>query len=159
MRLLTIGVYGATERTFFDALERAHVDTFVDIRHRRGVRGHEHAFANATRLQARLAELGIRYVHLKELAPPQALLDLQRDADVASHTKRRDRSRMSDAFVAGYREACLRHFSWADFLEAVGPAEAACLFCVEGPPEACHRSLAAEHLASQAGMKVEHLRP
>jgi len=36
------------------------VDTFCDIRARRGVRGSEYAFANHQRLAARLAERNIR---------------------------------------------------------------------------------------------------
>ena len=37
--IVTIGVYGFTEVDFFHALRQAGVDTFVDIRGRRGVRG------------------------------------------------------------------------------------------------------------------------
>ncbi|MFN2179799.1 MAG: hypothetical protein ACK2UV_09955, partial [Candidatus Promineifilaceae bacterium] len=56
--IVTIGVYGFDETTFFQALKDAGVDTFCDIRRRRGVRGSRYAFANSKRLQKRLAELG-----------------------------------------------------------------------------------------------------
>ena len=56
MKFVTIGVYGSDEATFFEALQRAGVDTFCDIRWRRGVRGAKYAFANSARLQKRLAE-------------------------------------------------------------------------------------------------------
>ena len=71
-KIVTIGVYGFDEARFFEALRKVKVDTFCDIRNRRGVRGSTYAFANSLRLQARLAELGIRYLYRKDLAPTKA---------------------------------------------------------------------------------------
>ena len=42
-RIVTVGVYGFNEATFFAALRATGVDTFCDIRLRRGVRGREYA--------------------------------------------------------------------------------------------------------------------
>src|SRR5512142_2908892 len=84
MKILTIGVYGFSEATFFAALREAGVDTFCDIRWRRGVRGAQYAFANHRRLEKRLGELGIRYLHFWELAPDPALRQRQTDADKES---------------------------------------------------------------------------
>ena len=67
IKIVTIGVYGFDEAGFFEALRKAEVDTFCDIRSRRGVRGATYAFANSMRLQARLASLGIRYIRCKLL--------------------------------------------------------------------------------------------
>ena len=39
------------------------------------------------------------------------------------------------------------------------PEGRAALLCVERDPEACHRSLIADRLATEHGMAVEHLRP
>ena len=69
LKIVTIGVFGFSEEAFFHALQTAQVDTFCDIRQRRGVRGATYAFCNSKRLQTRLAELGIRYLHRKDLAP------------------------------------------------------------------------------------------
>ncbi len=91
MKLVTIGVYGFSEAAFFNALQQAGVDTFCDIRWRRGVRGSEYAFANRARLEKRLAELGIRYLHFRELAPTPALRQRQYDADKAAGTTKRKR--------------------------------------------------------------------
>ena len=44
IKLFTIGVYGFSETEFFDALEEAGIDTFIDIRYRRGVRGSLYAY-------------------------------------------------------------------------------------------------------------------
>jgi uncharacterized protein (DUF488 family) len=158
--LVTLGVYGATEAGFFTALQSAYVDTFCDIRLRRGVRGREYAYVNHRRLAARLAELGIRYLHCKELAPSHALRESQKKADKLERTAKRQRSELSQGFAAGYREECLRHFDGRKFLEQLGPqARVVALFCVERAPAACHRSLLAERLHHDLGLEVIHLTP
>jgi hypothetical protein len=80
-KIVTIGVYGFNEAGFFKALLDAKVDTFCDIRLRRGMRGSQYAFVNSVRLQNKLAELGIRYFHLKQLAPSQNIRDRQKEED------------------------------------------------------------------------------
>ncbi len=68
-KIVTIGVYGFDQESFFQALLDAKVDTFCDIRMRRGMRGSKYAFVNSSSLQKRLGELDIQYLHLKDLAP------------------------------------------------------------------------------------------
>ena len=92
---VTIGVYGWDAQTFFRALQDAQVDTLCDIRRRRGVRGSEYAFANSQRLQARLAELGIAYVHRLDLAPSIAARQAQYAVDEANKTAKRQRQVIS----------------------------------------------------------------
>ena len=82
-KIVTIGAIGYTADAFFSALQEAGVDTFVDVRRRRAVRGAAYAFANSQRLQARLAELGIRYLHRLDLAPPTTVRQQQAAADAA----------------------------------------------------------------------------
>lgn len=160
MRLATIGAYGFSEGRFFDALRRVGVDTFVDIRQRRGVRGSEYAFVNSTRLQDKLAEIGIRYVHELDLAPTAEIRQVQRDADAASETSKRDRSRLSPEFASAYRQARLSRYTWSDLERVIGTeAKVPCLFCVEGRPEACHRSLVVEHLLRERAFPVENITP
>ena len=160
MKLLTIGVYGSDEVSFFRALQDAGVDTFVDIRQRRGVRGSTYAYVNSTRLQERLRQIGIRYVHLKELAPSKDIREMQKRDDERRRVQKRSRSRLGDVFVAEYRRRCLDGYDAETFRGAVGTgANNVVLFCVEGAPEACHRSLAADFLADRLGAEVEHLRP
>lgn len=162
LKLVTIGVYGFSEAAFFNALRQAGVDTFCDIRWRRGVRGAEYAFANRTRLEKRLAELGIRYLHLHELAATPALRQRQFEADKAEGTTKRKRSALGAAFIAGYREERLSAFSSRKFFEQLGSeARTVVLFCVEREPAACHRSLVAERLQQDLGAEIEvlHLMP
>lgn len=160
MNIVTLGVYGFTEEGFFAALTAAGVDTFCDLRWRRGVRGSEYAFANSARLQRRLTALGIRYLHMRELAPSPALRQRQYAADAATGTTKRQRTVLSEEFVAGYREACLDAFDSRRFLAQLGgEAKTVALFCVEREPGACHRSLVAERLGQDLGQPPVHLRP
>ena len=159
-KVMTIGVYGFSEGAFFDALQRARVDTFCDIRYRRGVRGAEYSFVNSTRLQQRLAELGIRYLHLRELAPSPGLRRRQTEADTAEGITKRKRSTLGEMFISGYRAECLTNFDSRKFSEQLGgEAKVAALFCVEREPAACHRSLLAEKLRQDLGVEIVHLLP
>ncbi len=160
LNLLTIGVYGWEPERFFAALQAAGIDTFCDIRARRGVRGSEYAFANSQRLQARLAELGIRYLHRPDLAPSEATRAAQHDADEASHTARRQRAELSPASIASYERERLTGFDSAAFVTDLGPdAHRVLLMCVEREPTACHRGLLAARLAADLCVQVTHLTP
>ena len=157
---VTIGVYGFEEEEFFKALADAGVDLFCDIRQRRGVRGSTYAFANSQRLQSRLDELGIAYVHRKDLAPSREIRALQNAADKERKTAKRKRSALSEAFVEAYRRDYLDHFDSGEFVSELGSeASVVALFCVERDPAACHRSLLAERLESELGIQVVHIVP
>jgi len=160
LTLVTIGVYGFSAEAFFAALQRAGVDTFCDIRWRRGVRGREYAFANSGRLQQRLAELGVRYLHVRQVAPSPALRQRQAAADKAAGVAKRKRAALGEFFVTAYREERLAGFDSRKFVEQLGPsARVVALFCVEREPAACHRSLLAERLQGDLGVEVVHLTP
>jgi uncharacterized protein (DUF488 family) len=159
-RFVTIGVYGFTETAFFAALHQAGVDTFCDIRWRRGVRGSDYTFANRARLEKRLTELGIRYLHFRELAPPPALRGRQAEADKALGVGKRQREALGPVFTEGYQQECLAAFDGRNFVERLGPAaQVVSLFCVERTPAACHRSLLAARLRQDLGVNVDHLLP
>jgi hypothetical protein len=160
LKFVTIGVYGCTEAAFFEALQRERVDTFCDLRWRRGVRGAEYAFVNSKRLQRRLAELGIRYLHFRDLAPSPALRRRQTDADKAAGVTKRQRTALGELFITGYRAGHLAEFDSQKFAAQLGPkAMVVALFCVEREPGACHRSLLAERLEHDLDVEVVHLLP
>ena len=160
LEFVTIGVYGWDAERFFAALKAAQVDTFCDIRDRRGVRGAEYAFANSARLQARLAEMGVRYIHRRDLAPSREVRGRQHAADLASRTARRQRTALSPGFVDAYVRERLIGFDSQAFAARLGPeARVVALFCVEREPAACHRSLLADRLARDLGVRVRHLLP
>ena len=159
-QIVTIGVYGFTATSFFAALQGAKVDTFCDIRRRRGVRGAEYAFANSQRLQQRLGELGIRYLHQQDLAPSNAVRTAQYAVDQATKTAKRQRTQLSPAFVAAYDQECLAHFDPKQFLADLPvDTQVIAFFCVEREPAACHRSLLAHHLAQRFDLEIIHLLP
>jgi uncharacterized protein (DUF488 family) len=157
---LTIGAFGYEEESFFRTLLEANIDTFCDLRQRRGVRGSRYAFVNSKRLQSRLAKLNVRYVHIKSLAPTQEVRRAQKEADKSAGVAKRQRESLHPAFVTAYRSECLKRTRAADVLASL-PADAkrVALFCVEELPSACHRSLAAKWLADHTKATVEHLTP
>jgi len=157
---VTIGVYGFDETSFFQALVDVGVDTVCDIRRRRGVRGAAYAFANSQRLQARLAELGIRYLHRLDLAPGEHARQQQEFADQAAGVAKRQREILDSAFIRAYRRECLADFDGRQFVVDLGPeARVVALLCVERTPAACHRSLLADQLAAELGARVTHILP
>lgn len=159
-KIVTIGVYGFDEDRFFETLRKVKVDTFCDIRSRRGVRGSAYAFANSLRLQARLAELGIRYLYRKDLAPTKAVRDRQAAVDKATKIAKRKRTTLGEAFITAYRSECLASFDPHSLLyDLEEDAEVVALFCVEKDPEACHRSLVADKLAKELKLEVEDIVP
>ena len=159
-KIVTIGVYGFDEAGFFAALQQANVDTFCDIRKRRAVRGSEYAFVNSLRLQARLAALGIRYLHRLDLAPTDAIRQQQYAVDKAEKVAKRKRSELSPAFIAAYRNERLDPFDPQSLINEVpSDAKVIALFCVERDPAACHRSLVAEKMAAFLEAAVTHIVP
>src|SRR5438067_9075199 len=100
----TIGVYDWTAASFLGALRDADVRVLLDVRQRRGVRGSEYAWANSARLQAALAEAGIEYRHLKELAPTTEMRQLQYREDERRGVGKRSRVELAPE----YRERYLR---------------------------------------------------
>lgn len=159
-QIVTIGVYGFSEDSFFNALQKAGVDIFCDIRRRRSVRGAKYAFANSKRLQARLAGLGIRYEHLLDLAPTAEIRDLQKAVDEKDAVAKRKRVGLDDSFIETYEMEILTPFNAETFLSELGQdSKVIALFCVEREPAACHRSLVADKLARELGLEVNHLVP
>lgn len=159
-KIVTIGVIGFDADGFFHALRAAGVDTLIDIRRRRAVRGREYAFANSNRLQARLAELGIRYRHRLDLAPPKAARERQAAADKAAGVATRKRTGLGPEFIAIYERDVLADFDPQSLLDDLpDEARVVALLCVEREPDACHRSLAAARLHDSLGVPVEHIRP
>jgi uncharacterized protein (DUF488 family) len=159
-KIVTIGVYGFDKESFFQALLGAKVDTFCDLRKRRGMRGSTYAFVNSSSLQKRLGELGIRYLHLKNLAPDHESRAKQKQEDEKLGIAKRTRKILGQTFIQAYEKECLSAFNTQDFIEQLGQnTQVIGLFCVEREPEACHRSLAAQRIAQDLEVQVEHIRP
>jgi uncharacterized protein (DUF488 family) len=157
--LATIGVYGFDATTFMEALQGADVRVLIDVRQRRGVRGSEYAWANTRRLQTALADAGIEYRHLKELAPTTELRQLQYAEDARAGVGKRSRVELAPDYVARYTAEILDPVGLEPVVQALPSEGRAALLCVERDPEACHRSLLAARMADEHGVAVMHLRP
>ncbi len=155
----TIGVYGFGLDTFLDALGAGNVGLVLDVRQRRGVRGSHYAWANAVRLQRALAQAGIAYRHHKELAPTTELRQLQYREDARMGVGKRSRVVLAAEYRARYVHEILDRADLNPVVADLPTDRASALLCVERDPEACHRSLIAERLASEQGIHVVHLRP
>ena len=159
MKIYTIGVYGSTEKEFFDKLVENRIDTFCDIRQRRGVRGSEYAFVNSNRLQNKLTELNIKYGHILELAPTAEIRKMQYEDDLKQGEKKKNRNQLGKVFTLVYKNKIIQKFNFESFvekLEEIG-ANRVVLFCVETKPEACHRSIVAGELNKRYNFEIEHL--
>lgn len=158
-RLFTVGVYGFDAGSFFDALQRARIDLFLDLRRRRGVRGRVYSFANAGRLTAELELREIAYRHVIELAPDLATRELQRQEDALGRVSARKRTALGETFIADYTRRTLDPFDWDALIAELAQFQRPVLFCVETEPRACHRSLAAARLAGATLVPVTNLTP
>jgi uncharacterized protein (DUF488 family) len=159
MEFYTIGVYNSTEKEFFDKLTKNNIDTFCDIRQRRGVRGAKYSFVNSNRLQQKLNELEIKYGYVPELAPTSEIRGLQKEIDLEKGELKRERHELGKVFVIEYKNKILKNFDFETFiekLEQVG-ANRVAFFCVEEFPEACHRSIVTDRLTDKYNYKVTHL--
>ena len=158
-RLATIGVYGFDLEAFLATLDGAGIELLCDVRQRRGVRGPEYAWANSKRLQAALADAGVSYRHLPELAPTTELRRLQYAADDRAGVGKRSRVELAPEYTRGYLREILEPVDLGELAEELRADGPAALLCVERDPEACHRSLIADRLAAEHGAAVEHLLP
>jgi uncharacterized protein (DUF488 family) len=156
--LRTIGVYGFDRDTFLKALADAEVDLLLDVRQRRGVRGSEYAWANAQRLQSALAEAGVGYTHMKELAPTTEMREAQYREDERHGVGKRNRTALAPVYVERYTAEILDQVNLEPIVKWIGSKNAT-LLCVERDPQACHRSLLAERLQAEFGFEVDHLQP
>lgn len=159
MEFYTIGVYNSTETEFFDKLTENNIDTFCDIRQRRGVRGAKYAFVNCNRLQQKLSELEIKYGYIPDLAPTTEIRELQKEIDLEKGQLKRERQVLGQVFVIEYKNRVLKNFDFDTFLKKLDEVGASkvVLFCVEEHHEACHRSIVADKLQNHFNYKITHL--
>jgi uncharacterized protein (DUF488 family) len=159
MEFFTIGVYNSTEKEFFEKLTQNNIDTFCDIRQRRGVRGAKYSFVNSNRLQQKLGDFEIKYGYVPDLAPTTEIRELQKEIDVENGELKRKRQELGKVFIIEYKNRILKNFDFDNFFESLDQigASRVALFCVEEHPEACHRSIVADKLMNNFNYKITHL--
>ena len=116
MKIYTIGVYNSSEQEFFNKLIENKIDTFCDIRQRRGVRGKKYAFVNSNYLQTRLKTLDIKYTHILELAPTDKIRDEQKKEDARLGIQKRNRNVLGIVFAREYKNK-IRSFDFNKLYE------------------------------------------
>jgi len=131
----------------------------ADVRQRRGVRGHEYAWANSLRLQAALAQAGIQYRHLRELAPTTELRQLQYQEDDRLRVEKRSRVELTEGYRRRYLHEVLDQADLGAILESLPEDATSALLCVERDARACHRSLIAARLQARYGVPILNLVP
>lgn len=158
MKIYTIGVYNSTEQEFFNKLIDNNIDTFCDIRQRRGVRGSEYAFVNSNYLQAKLNELDIKYAHILGLAPTSEIREKQKIEDARLGVQKKSRDVLGSVFIREYKNR-ISSFDFDEFydqLDRIG-ASRVVFFCVEEKAAACHRSIVAQEMKERFKLEVIHL--
>ncbi|WP_291866489.1 DUF488 domain-containing protein [Maribacter sp.] len=159
MEFYTIGVYNSTEADFFNKLLENEIDTFCDIRQRRGVRGSKYSFVNSKKLQSKLQNQNIKYLHYLDLAPTKGIRELQKKADLKNLELKRDRLTLGHVFIEEYNNQVIKPFNFKQFiidLENIN-AEKVVLFCVEEQHKACHRSIVATKLSLEFNFDIKHI--
>jgi uncharacterized protein (DUF488 family) len=159
MEFYTIGVYNSTEKEFFNKLTTNQIDTFCDIRQRRGVRGSKYAFVNSNRLQQKLVDLDIRYGYIQGLAPTSEIRGLQKEIDLEKGELKSERHELGKIFIIEYKNKILQKFDFELFFEQLdnNGAKKIVLFCVEEFAEACHRSIVTNWIKDKYNLPVTHL--
>lgn len=144
---------------FFDKLTKNGIDTFCDIRQRRGVRGSQYRFVNSKYLQTKLKSMGIRYVYIKELAPTTEIRQKQKDADKRNNETKKQRTLLGEVFANEYKAQILEHFDMDGFMSSLIDSNASnvVFFCVEEHASACHRSLVAKKINKLYGNNITDL--
>ena len=142
-RLYTIGYQGASIEGFIAALKSAGVETLIDVRAVPASRRREFSKTN---LAASLEAAGLAYVHLAGLGNPKA------GRDAAKSGRLDDYKRIYSEHLAS--EPAREALAHAADIAAAAPS---CLMCLEADPAHCHRSMAAQRLARDAGFEVENL--
>jgi uncharacterized protein (DUF488 family) len=144
MKVFTIGFTKTSAESFFTRLQKADVKKVIDVRLNNV--SQLAGFAKRDDLRYFLKALhGIEYVHLRELAPTQEMLDAYK----------KQNGQWMD-----YEKQFLELIKSRRIEETIPRAtvDGACLLCSEDKPHRCHRRLVAEYLKSRWGnLDIVHL--
>ncbi len=143
--LATIGYEHANVASFLAELTGDGVEILVDVRAIASSR--RPGFAKS-RLTANLAEVGIDYIHLRDLGTPA-------DGRAAARAGRHDEMR---TIYLAHMQSAVAQDDLAALEELVRSGRRICLLCLEANPEHCHRSMVIDALADRLPIQVTHLK-
>lgn len=141
--LATIGYERAELGDFLATLRMSGIDTLVDIRDR--AQSRRPGFSK-TGLSNALAEIGIAYLHIKELGDPKEGRDAARRGDFAHF-----RSVFANVMASASAKQALSN------LELIAATNNVCLMCFERNQLECHRKIVADYLEAVLNKKAQHL--
>lgn len=144
-KIWTIGYENVGQADFVAALKAAKIKTLIDVRE---IANSRRAGFSKKSLAAALDEAGIAYIHMKPLGTPKAGREAARKGD--SKTMRR-------IFEAKMVEP-ESQMALAETAELAGKG-ATCIMCLEHDWRECHRTIVAEHLTNEFGLKPVNLSP
>lgn len=140
--LYSIGYEAMELSVFIEKLKRNGIKKLIDVRENAISR--KRGFAKNALNQA-LMEVGINYVHMKELGSPQGARN-----ELHSNNNWVEFSKKYKQHLEGQREALVE-------LSENIRTEVSCLMCFERDYRRCHRSLIADGLKKLADIEVVHL--
>jgi uncharacterized protein (DUF488 family) len=144
-KIWTIGYEKVGQGDFVATLKAAGIKTLVDVRE---VANSRRAGFAKTSLAAALDEAGIAYIHMKQLGTPK----LGREA-----ARRGDHETMSRIFEGKMAEP-ESQLALAETADLASKGRI-CLMCLEHDWRECHRTIVAQHLAADFGLKTVNLSP
>jgi uncharacterized protein (DUF488 family) len=136
MEIWTIGYEKAAQSDVIAALERAGVETVLDVRDRPQSR---RAGFSKSSLSASLQAAGIGYVHLKPLGTPKEGRVAHHSGDQATFWRIVDEQLATVAAAQALEEVAAR-----------ASGERCCLLCYEADWRHCHRARIVERLGCEA---------
>jgi len=144
MKVFTIGFTETTAERFFTLLKRSAARRIVDVRLNNVSQLAGFAKSKDLAYFAK-AICGMDYVHLRELAPEQAMLDEYKK-------KRGDWDAYEQQFLALMEKRAVERQVPRELIDQ------GCFLCSEHKPDHCHRRLVAEYLGRKwGGIEVQHL--
>ena len=146
MKLATIGYEGAPQEAVFAALRKARVSLLVDVR---AVTSSRRPGFSKCHLASGLPKEGIEYLHLAGLGTP-------REGRQAVRAGRPNE--MHKIFARHMKTPEAKH-DYEALLALARKGKKICLLCYEHDPNECHRTIIAERVQEELGLKVEHLAP
>jgi uncharacterized protein (DUF488 family) len=142
-RLATIGYEDTTQEEVIAKLAKAGVEVVIDVR---AVASSRRAGFSKTLLAASLAEVGIDYVHLRDLGTPKP----------GRQAARAGRIGEMHAIYEAHLEEPAAQVQLAE-AGAIAADRRAALLCYEADAAGCHRRIVAERLRGQLGVTIEDL--
>src|SRR5262249_42291218 len=141
--LATIGYEAATQAEVIDRLIRAGVEVLIDVR---AVAASRRAGFSKTLLAQSLAEVGVDYVHLRQLGTPKPGRDPARHGRIAEMHAIYEAHLAEPAAQLELAKAC-----------EIARSRKAALLCYEADVHHCHREIVAARIREAIGCEVENL--